>query len=319
MAERLAALAVVAVTLLALGVTAAALSSPAPGSGTGGAAGTGSSDTRQVAPDSTAPESLPNPFPALSPWFVQLLAGAFAALSLATMLAYRGRTFLGGVTAFVAIGFSFLVIVVVAWAAGGPIPEPQNTSIANASMWAQGGGGEGGSGAGAASGQSSPLQLPGFAFGAIGLVLVAAVGALFYASSSVDETADDRGGAGSGGGDDGGSEDVGAAAARAADRLGDAEEADLANAVYEAWYEMATALDVDGPSTSTPGEFADAARDAGIDPAAVDDLTATFVAVRYGHDAPDDHEQRAVDALERIQAEHAVSSDEPGHGGGERG
>ncbi|PCR90706.1 DUF4129 domain-containing protein [Natrinema ejinorense] len=97
----------------------------------------------------------------------------------------------------------------------------------------------------------------------------------------------------------------GAAAARAA---GDAAErlegsAGFETEIHRAWREMAVHLDVPSPESSTPGEFADAAIEAGLNPDAVRELTARFEEVRYGgFDATADRETRARNALERIEA-----------------
>jgi hypothetical protein len=98
---------------------------------------------------------------------------------------------------------------------------------------------------------------------------------------------------------------VGAVAGEAADEI-EAEGSDLENEVYRAWAEMAAALDVDHPDTSTPAEFAEAATEAGIRPDDVRELTSLFEQVRYGTaDATSDREQRAVDALRRIERYYA--------------
>jgi hypothetical protein len=92
---------------------------------------------------------------------------------------------------------------------------------------------------------------------------------------------------------------VGATAGRAADRIED--DAPVSNAVYRAWREMTDHLDVAAPESSTPGEFAEAAVEAGMDPEAIRELTALFEATRYGDAAPtEDRERRAVAALRRI-------------------
>lgn len=99
-------------------------------------------------------------------------------------------------------------------------------------------------------------------------------------------------------------EAVAVAADRAADRI---ERTDRAaeNEVYRAWSDLTDLLEVPAPATSTPGEFADAAVDAGLDGDDVAELTALFEEVRYG-DAPPtaDRERRAVAALRRIADEH---------------
>ena len=91
---------------------------------------------------------------------------------------------------------------------------------------------------------------------------------------------------------------VGRAAGAAADRI--AGEADAGNEVYRAWAEMTEYLAVDGPESSTPAEFAEAAIDAGMAPDDVRELTALFEEVRYGTEAAtEDRESRAVAALRR--------------------
>jgi hypothetical protein len=97
---------------------------------------------------------------------------------------------------------------------------------------------------------------------------------------------------------------VGAAAGEAADRIEDA--ANVENEVYRAWRDMTEHVNVPDPETSTPREFASAARDAGMDEAHVTTLTDLFRDVRYGGaDATEDREQRAVDALRAIEDRYA--------------
>jgi len=94
-----------------------------------------------------------------------------------------------------------------------------------------------------------------------------------------------------------------AAAGRAADRIEGADDVD--NEIYRAWVEMTTYLDVPHPESSTPGEFAAAAVDAGIDREDVSELTDLFERVRYGHTAAtSEREARALDALRRIEAQY---------------
>ncbi|WP_435360526.1 DUF4129 domain-containing protein [Haloarchaeobius sp. DFWS5] len=102
---------------------------------------------------------------------------------------------------------------------------------------------------------------------------------------------------------------LGAAAGRAATRLENDEPVD--NAVYRAWREMTTHLDVAAPESSTPAEFERAAVDAGMARADVRELTDLFEQVRYGgRTVTDDVEARAVDALRSIESEYA-RTDEP--------
>jgi len=136
--------------------------------------------------------------------------------------------------------------------------------------------------------------------------LLAVVGAaltLRSVSGSVDETAGD------GEADEVPGEErreaAAAAASRAADAVADADgdRSDLSNAVYRAWYDLTAAVDVTNPDSATTGEFADAARSAGLDAGSVADLTAVFEAVRYGDEPATDHEERALTALRRIEAD----------------
>ncbi|MFA1610314.1 DUF4129 domain-containing protein [Halobellus rubicundus] len=97
---------------------------------------------------------------------------------------------------------------------------------------------------------------------------------------------------------------VGEAAGDAADRL--EAEADVGNEVYRAWVEMTNHLDVDRPESCTPGEFAAAAVDAGMDRDDVAELTRLFEEVRYGdEDVTDLRAERAVSALRRIESAYA--------------
>ena len=132
----------------------------------------------------------------------------------------------------------------------------------------------------------------------VGLALVGAVVALLR--TRVD---DDEPSAPSDGGDASAAA-VGRAAGRAADRI--EEEADVDNEVYRAWREMTELLDVEDPETSTPGEFAAAAVDAGIRREDVGELTRLFEDVRYGETRPsEEHERRATAVFRRIEAQYA--------------
>ena len=111
---------------------------------------------------------------------------------------------------------------------------------------------------------------------------------------------------------------LGAAAGRAATHLAGAGSPPE-NDVVRAWRELATVLDVSRPASSTPREFADAATAAGVDEAAVAELTALFEAVRYGgRDPTGERAERAVAALERVQAERDDADGTP-HDGSDRG
>jgi hypothetical protein len=97
---------------------------------------------------------------------------------------------------------------------------------------------------------------------------------------------------------------VGRAAGDAADRI--EADADVDNEVFRAWREMTDHVAVGRPQSSTPGEFAAAAVDAGMDREDVTELTALFEDVRYGGEAATgEREERAVAALRRIEAAYA--------------
>lgn len=103
-------------------------------------------------------------------------------------------------------------------------------------------------------------------------------------------------------------EAIGRVAGRAADRIDRAGT--FENEVYRAWAEMTAELEVDRPHSSTPGEFASVAVDAGMVPEDVDRLTKLFEEVRYGGRAPtEDRERTAVETLRRIETQY---SDEGG-------
>jgi hypothetical protein len=104
----------------------------------------------------------------------------------------------------------------------------------------------------------------------------------------------------------------GAAAARAAGEAADRleEGSELSTEIHRAWRDMAAHLDVARPDTSTPGEFATAAIESGLDPDAVRELTTLFEEVRYGGvEATADRKARARRALTRIEARHETAAD----------
>jgi hypothetical protein len=149
------------------------------------------------------------------------------------------------------------------------------------------------------SSRTSLLGVSSTVLGVVTLALAAAVLTLRSVSGSADETDDDSESEGV----SQRSPEAVAAAGRGADAVADAggDPSELSNAVYRTWYEMTAALDVSNPDTATPGEFATAARSAGLDADAVDDLTTVFEAVRYGDEPVADHEDRALAALRRIE------------------
>lgn len=109
--------------------------------------------------------------------------------------------------------------------------------------------------------------------------------------------------------------DLAAAAGEAADRL-EEHNVDVDNEVYRAWWEMTSLLNAPDPETSTPGEFADAAVDLGMDETDVRQLTQIFEEVRYGKRDPKSREGRAIEAFRNIESEY---SDEDAAQGGTDG
>jgi hypothetical protein len=99
-------------------------------------------------------------------------------------------------------------------------------------------------------------------------------------------------------------EAIGVAAGDAADRI--EYEDQFENDIYRAWAEMTEDLTVARPESSTPGEFATAAVEAGMDRDDVDRLTDLFTGVRYG-DQPvtEEREAAAVETLRRIESRYA--------------
>ncbi len=104
---------------------------------------------------------------------------------------------------------------------------------------------------------------------------------------------------------------VAAAAGRAANRISADSTEDVDNEVYRAWREMTQLLEVDRPETTTPGEFATAATEAGLEREHVDELTRLFEDVRYGHEATTaEREERAVTILRAIESAYGGGDDE---------
>lgn len=98
------------------------------------------------------------------------------------------------------------------------------------------------------------------------------------------------------------------AAGLAADRI---EEANVPvdNAVYQAWLQMTTILDLEYPDSTAPREFAEAAIEAGIDRDDVTELTELFTEVRYGGERPEEREDRALEILRRIERTYHAERD----------
>lgn len=111
--------------------------------------------------------------------------------------------------------------------------------------------------------------------------------------------------------------DLADAAAAAADRL-EERNVDVDNEVYAAWRDMTALLRVPKPESSTPGEFAEAAVEAGLDEDDVGQLTQLFEEVRYGKRDPEAREDRAIEVFRSIEAEYGTDDDAGADQGGER-
>jgi hypothetical protein len=159
---------------------------------------------------------------------------------------------------------------------------------------------------GAGEGQTGGAQdLPLAVVAVIAVLAVAAVGAVLVTREDDDDPFEALEESDGEHGEEGlvDVDEFAAAAGRAADRIEDTDDVD--NEIYRAWVEMTAHLDVPHPESSTPGEFAVAAVDAGVDREDVRELTDLFERVRYGHTAAtNERENRALDALRRIEAQY---------------
>lgn len=139
------------------------------------------------------------------------------------------------------------------------------------------------------------------------LLIVAAIGLLVIGVVVLRDDVPDQSSSVLAEGEDDAAEDrvelariAGETAQRLEDRI--PEDEALENEIYRAWLEMTEQLDVDDPETSTPGEFASEAIDAGMTPSDVHELTELFESVRYGDRTPTSiQEQEAIELLSRIE------------------
>jgi hypothetical protein len=204
-----------------------------------------------------------------------------------------------------------------------PEPDTPNASVPNGS-------GGGGTAGGAAGGSGVPdPSLPILALAALAVVVALVVVAYYLTGDDTGETepegseADDEEEDPAVDADD--VAEVGRLAGEAADRIESAD--DFENQVFRAWLEMTRPLNLDHPRSSTPAEFAAAARGAGMSGEHVDRLTELFDQVRYGgREATAEREREAVSLLRSIESEYAdvetpadlPGDDERGGDGGER-
>ncbi len=323
MRQNLRVVAVALLCVLVIGFAAATLSSPVdPGSGEGSGPGDGSDSSANG--DSRLPESTGQDDLNLTgqgqqqntsewdycyqpldeePIWVPLIAGTLVIGVGTSMLFDRTQA----IKAMFIFFWPLLLVVIAATAGCEPPPSEQvvaetiNSTTANASQG--GGGGE--------RTFTTPTSIIAILFVVAALGVVAAVflrddGEEQQIEPNPEMDEEERQAV------------IGSAAGEAADRI--ENEAELENEVYRAWAKMAEPLPVDQPQTSTPADFASAARDAGIEPDDVSELTTLFEEVRYGTSTPTtEREDRAVAALRRIERHYAEDGPAGSDDGGEDG
>ncbi len=86
-------------------------------------------------------------------------------------------------------------------------------------------------------------------------------------------------------------------------------ETEPSTPVDRAWLWMVRRADTERPETKTPAECAAIAREAGIDPAAVDAITDAFERVHYGGVPVEREADRARAALERLRSDEQRQPD----------
>jgi len=283
-ATRSAVIAVLAV--VAVAVAAATLDSTtttersAPGGPGGGGGGGG------LLPP---PQSSPPPGEVIQIPFLTDLLAVLAGIAALAVLAYAVVYWREALKVVLAIGVAFGLLFVLFQLLSSGSPAPPLTEPGNGSLLGGGGGG--------GSEPTQPSSPPLIVLLVLGLVLAGAVVALSRATGGSHR---------SDGEPDAGSDAaaVGRAAGRAADRL--EQDADVDDEVYRAWREMTELLDAPDPETSTPGEFADAAVEAGLGREDVGELTRLFEDVRYGEVPPsDEYERKAIAIFRRIEDRYA--------------
>jgi len=297
--------------LVALVVAAATLPSMQSGGGGdgGGFAGGGGDEPSELPGGETnrsGGSSGDLPSLCVEPLLSPLNAAAIALVGLgAAYLA--SRRFGPGVTLVFALALSPLLVLLALMLTGGCAGSSPGIPTGGEFNATPAGGSDGGLfGGGGGEGDVPTTAVPSLALLSVLLLAIGgAFAALFYTDSSGERSEKTSDGQHD---DEERRSEIGRAAGRAADRIEGAD--DFENEVYRAWREMADALPVDRPASSTPGEFAAAARDVGVDDDDVAELTELFEAVRYGgREATSDREERAVAALRRIEAAYGGDDD----------
>jgi hypothetical protein len=302
MKDTLTSAATAVLGLLAVGFAAATLTSTsdssAAGSGGGGGGGNGSLIPLPE-PDPAEPTTFDVPF-------VEFILLALV-LTLVALLVYAAVFERDLFRRVVAVAVPFVVAGVLAYLLFVVLGDLSLGTSPGQPGFIGGGSTPGGPPGGGDAGETSSPSLPLGLLAVLGLALAGVVLVVRRVQGEsgepgVEEVADP---------DDDRAAAVGRAAGRAADRL-EAGAAD--NEVYRAWREMTDLLDVEEPETSTPGEFAEAAVDAGLGGEDVHELTRLFEDVRYGDAPPENYEDRAADVFRRIEAQYAetVEGDDDG-------
>ena len=276
--------------LLAVGFAAATLTTTnsSGGAGSGPGSGGGAIPFPEREPASPAPTDIP---------FAEFMLLALV-LALVALLVYAAVFRRALFRRLVAVAVPFVLAGVVAYLLLVVLGDLSGSAPAQPALLGNGSTPGGPPGDGGSSDPSSPLPLGplavlGVALVGVALVVVRARGGSGGASDDTPDPDSDRRAA------------VGRAAGRAADRLEEGGD----NEVYRAWREMTDLLDVEDPETSTPGEFADAAVDAGLGGEAVHELTRLFEDVRYGDAPPTDSEDRAVAVFRQIEQRYAETAE----------
>ncbi|MFC4988659.1 DUF4129 domain-containing protein [Saliphagus infecundisoli] len=290
------------VGVVAIAFAAATIDDPVEPGGDGGTGGEGTGSGTPVPEATEGPVSAVDVPPFLE--YLLLLAVVLVAVALAWYLINHRREAVKIIAMLVAVVLVLIALIyglsMLDLGGGGnqspaqPLPQ-ENESV-----------GDPGSGDGDATVDTSPISS---VLLAVGAVLAVFVGAL--ALSRRDTGPPDSAGTVEAGDGEEEAAAVAGAAGRAAERIEAGDGEDVDNEVYRAWRDMTRLLEVDRPESSTPGEFADSAVEAGIAREDVSDLTRLFEDVRYGHrETTDVEERRAVETLRRIEAEYGADGGE---------
>lgn len=245
-----------------------------------------------------APQSGPTPGETVPiPLFDELLTvlGMLSLLVLAIYLILYRREAIGTIVGvLLLVGLAYLAIQFLSPST--PLPRSEPMEPGNGSILGGGSGSDGDE-------TPQPTTPSLWVLAIIGIGVVGAVVVLIRSFSTeepdtaVEQTASESDAAA-----------VGRAARRAADRI--EESSDLNNEVYRAWQEMTDLLDVDNAATKTPGEFAEAAIEAGMEREDVTALTELFEDVRYGTLPPSGENERKAIAIFRRIEDRYVEDDE---------